>query len=148
MRHEAEKVEADERAQADLDIRTSGRRHGVLTLAVIIATYVWFLPPAWVRGTPPPPAATAAEESSALRLTMYVQAQRIEQFRIDHGRIPYNLGEAGPAFSGMEYIRLTDTNYRLNGRSELATLSLSSGGQSLHEFLGDGEMVLDWGKIQ
>lgn len=148
MRDEAQKVEASERAEEERALQSSGRRHGLLTLSAIVAVYIWFLPPTWVRGTPPPPIPTAAEEASALRMTMYFQAQRIEQFRLDNGRIPYNLGEAGQAFSGMEYIRLTDTNYRLHGRSEQAMLSLSGGGQSLREFLGDGDSVLDWTKIQ
>lgn len=148
MRDEARKVDAGHRAEEELRLQSSGRRHGILTLSLVIAVYVWFFPPAWVQGNPPPPVPTAAQEASALRMTMYVQAQRIEQFRLDNGRIPYNLGEAGQAFDGMEYIRLTDSNYRLHGRSEQAMLSLSSGGQSLHDFLGDGDSVLDWSKIQ
>ena len=73
---------------------------------------------------------------------MYFQAQKIEQFLLDTGSVPEVLEEAGPPFQGMEYIRLTSSDYRILGRTGRVTLSYSSA-ESLVVFLGAGQSVLD-----
>jgi hypothetical protein len=82
------------------------------------------------------------EEEATLRLVMYFQAQKIEQHLLDTGRVPFALDDAGPVFRGMEYIRLTNSDYRLLGRTGRVTLSYSSV-DPLDTFLGAGASVLN-----
>jgi len=89
---------------------------------------------------PGPPA--VGEEESTLRLVMYFQAQKIEQYLVDTGSVPLALDDAGPVFRGMEYIRLTNRDYRILGRTERVTLSYSSV-EPLDVFVGTGVSVLD-----
>ncbi len=55
MRDEAQKVDAGHRAEEKLRLQSSGRRHGVLTLSLVIAVYVWFFPPGMGPGESSPP---------------------------------------------------------------------------------------------
>ena len=87
----------------------------------------------------PPP---VEEEEATLRLVMYLQAQKIEQYLIDTGHVPLALDDAGPAFQGMEYIRLTNSDYRILGRTGRVTLSYSSV-EPLDTFVGAGASVLN-----
>jgi len=147
LRAQAQKAEAEERASVARRQRSASQRIGGLLLALAAAVWVWVFPPAWLQ-TPRPEPPTLAEESSALRLTMYFQAQKIEGYRREYGRVPLRLEDAGPPFAGMEYIRLTDADYRLRGRAPRVTLSFSSAGDDVAAFLGDAEDLLEWRKLQ
>jgi hypothetical protein len=82
------------------------------------------------------------EEEATLRLVMYFQAQKIEQYLLVTGRVPFALDDAGPAFRGMAYIRLTNSDYRILGRTGRVTLSYSSV-EPLDTFVGAGASVLN-----
>ena len=114
--------------------------------------WIWIWPPEVLRiARPGPP--PVEEEESTLRLVMYFQAQKIEQYVVDTGSVPLALDDAGPAFRGMEYIRLTNSDYRLLGRTRaydrdgrpvIIALSYSSV-EPLDVFVGTGASVLDLG---
>jgi hypothetical protein len=118
-----------------------GLRHLVLSVATAMALWIWLWPPGILRVAPagPPP---VEEEEATLRLVMYFQAQKIEQYLLDTGRVPLALDDAGPAFRGMEYIRLTNSDYRILGRTGRVTLSYSSV-EPLDAFVGAGASVLN-----
>ena len=89
-----------------------------------------FSPPSVFRITAPGPPPVEVEQAT-LRMVMYFQAQKIEQYLLDTGRVPLELNDAGPSFRGMEYIRLTNRDYRILGRGPprrdgRVTLSYSS----------------------
>ena len=69
----------------------------------VFAAYLLIWSPDWVviNPIPGPP---VEEQLVSARFGVYMQAQKIEQFRIDNGRLPQSLVEAGinPA-SGLEY---------------------------------------------
>ena len=142
LRHQTEKEEVEAHAR-DVRVRRQGLglRHIALSLAVATATWIWIWPPGILRIDPPRPTAMWQEES-ALRLVMYFQAQKIEQYRIDTGRVPLALDDAGPVFRGMEYVRLTNRDYRILGRTGRVTLSYSSV-EPLDVFVGTGANMLD-----
>ena len=117
-----------------------GLRHLTLIIATAISLWIWRWPPDVLRVGPPGPP-PVEEEEATLRLVMYFQAQKIEQYLLDTGRVPLALDDAGPAFRGMEYIRLTDSDYRILGRTGRVTLSYSSV-EPLDTFLGAGASVL------
>ena len=88
----------------------------------------------------------AKQEEATLRLVMYFQAQKIEHYRLDTGRVPLELDDAGPVFRGMEYIRLTDRDYRILGRTFRVILSYSSV-EPIDAFVGDGANILELGVL-
>ncbi len=112
----------------------------VVVLALITA-WIWLFPPASLRLDPPEPQPVAQEEA-ALRFTMYVQAQRIKAFRMEHGRLPERLEEAGPPLPGMRYTVLHADLYQLTGETDRVTLTYRSD-LPLQEFVGSGADVID-----
>lgn len=146
MRERSEKAEQEDQARKVLAHRQGyGLRHVALIFATAISVWIWIWPPTVLRiQTPGPP--PAEQEEATLRLVMYFQAQKIEQYRIDTGRVPLELEDAGPVFRGMEYIRLTDRDYRILGRTSRVILSYSSV-EPIDAFVGDGGHILDLGVL-
>ncbi len=142
LREQTKKTEVEAHARK-VRIRRQGLglRHLVLSVATAMALWIWLWPPGILRVAPagPPP---VEEEEATLRLVMYFQAQKIEQYLLDTGRVPLALDDAGPAFRGMEYIRLTNSDYRILGRTGRVTLSYSSV-EPLDTFVGAGASVLN-----
>jgi len=142
LRHQTEKAEVEARARK-VRVRRQGfgLRHLTLGIATVISLWIWRWPPEALRiASPGPPA--VEEEELILRLVMYFQAQKIEQYRVDTGRVPLALDDAGPVFRGMEYVRLTNMDYRIVGRTGRVELRYSSV-DPLDIFLGSGARVLD-----
>ena len=117
-----------------------GFRHLALGIATAMSLWIWRWPPGVLVVAPPGPP-PMEEEEATLRLVMYFQAQKIEQYLLDTGRVPLALDDAGPAFRGMEYVRLTNRDYRILGRTGRVTLSYSSV-ELLDTFVGAGAGVL------
>ena len=142
LRDQTEKAEVEAHAR-EVRVRRQGLglRHLALIFATATSLWIWFWPPGVLRMAPPGPPAVEAEEST-LRLVMYFQAQKIEQYLLDTGRVPLTLDDAGPVFRGMEYVRLTNRDYRILGRTGRVTLSYSSV-EPLDIFVGNGASVLN-----
>jgi hypothetical protein len=107
-----------------------------LPLAGAFSFYLWFGQPAWVTPTLPDPVTTEAAEAG-LRVGMYFQARRIEEFRNQNGRLPETLQELGgtpPA--EMTYQRVDARTYRLVGQSRGVTLTFNSE-EAIQQFVGD-----------
>lgn len=125
--------------------RNAGRpaRIARLVVALLLGTVLtWLLvaPPAWVHApvaAPPPPAVTEA----GLRLAMFIQAQQIERYRRDHGRLPESLDLAGTPVRGLRYTTLGRDAWELTGGRPGAELRLRSG-EPLDAFLGNSMSVL------
>ncbi len=142
LREQTEKAHVEAHARkARVRRQGLGFWHLALSIATALALWIWLWPPGvLVVALPGPP--PVQEEEATLRLVMYLQAQKIEQYLLDTGRVPLALDDAGPVFRGMEYIRLTNSDYRILGRSGRVTLSYSSV-DPLATFLGAGASVLD-----
>jgi len=142
LREQTEKEEFQEVERA-VRVRRQGfgSRHLALAVAVVLSAWIWVWPPAIIR-IPSPTPLPLEEEEATLRLVMYFQAQRIEQYFRDTGGVPLALDEAGPVFQGMEYIRLTNRDYRILGRTGRVTLSYSSA-EPLTVFVGEGASILN-----
>ena len=141
LREQTEKAEVEAHARK-VRVRRQGfgLRHLMLSMAAAISLWIWLWPPGILRVVPPGPP-PMEEEEATLRLVMYFQAQKIEQYLLDTGSVPHALDDAGPAFRGMEYIRLTNSDYRILGRTGRVTLSDSSV-EPLDTFVGAGASVL------
>lgn len=144
LREQSEKAEVEAQARK-VRVRRQGLglRHLTLGIASAIAMWIWIWPPGVLRFAPPGPPPLEAEEAT-LRLVMYFQVQKIEQYLLDTGRVPLALEEAGPTFRGMEYIRLTNSDYRILGRTGRVTLSYSSV-EPLDLFVDAGASVIHLG---
>jgi hypothetical protein len=142
LREQTEKAQVEAHARkARVRRQGLGFWHLALSITTALALWIWLWPPGVLVVTPPGPP-PVEEEEATLRLVMYFQAQKIEQHLLDTGRVPFALDDAGPVFRGMEYIRLTNSDYRLLGRTGRVTLSYSSV-DPLDTFLGAGASVLN-----
>lgn len=105
------------------------------TIASGIGLYLLVVRPAWFV-TPPPPPDPPAIAAASVRLTLAREANRVEQFQADSGRLPASMAEAGSTVSGIAYERLNDSGYVLRAVGGSGTVSLSSR-DSLPLFLGN-----------
>jgi hypothetical protein len=65
-------------------------------------------------------------EEAALRMVVYLQAQRVELFRRDRGRLPDALEETGEPLPGVRYERLDSRTFRLHAVGRRDTLLYTS----------------------
>lgn len=78
----------------------------------VLAVYLLLAPPAWVVVNPiegPDPAV----QVDGFKVALYFQAQAIEQYRVNNGRLPTTLAESGRAYEGVEYVRQGSDQYQL-----------------------------------
>jgi hypothetical protein len=111
----------------------------------VLAVYLLISPPAWVVVHPieaPDPA--VAEQS--LRVAMYMQSQRIEDWRIKNGRLPTTLAEIGASVTpGVEYQIVGTNQYRLVGTNGPEASLVYDSTESPDDFLGDAAAKLAGG---
>jgi hypothetical protein len=116
-----------------------------LPLAGAFSFYLWFGQPAWVTPTMPDPVSNEAAEAG-LRVGMYFQAQKIENFRQQSGRLPEALDELGGSPPPeMTYQRIDARTYRLVGESRGVTLTFNSE-EAIQQFVGDAMSRLGIGQ--
>jgi hypothetical protein len=77
---------------------------------------------------------------------VYLQVQRIRAFQAENNRLPLRLEEAGPPLPAVEYHRLADDLYQLNGVTDRVRLTYRSD-LPLDAFIGDGGGVVDVGRL-
>jgi len=78
----------------------------------VFAVYLLIAPPDWVVMDPidaPPP----VEQARSMRVAMYFQSQRIEAYRIENGRLPDALTDAGTPIPGVDYNKRGTGQYEL-----------------------------------
>ena len=107
-----------------------------LPLAGAFSFYLWFGQPSWVRANVADPIDPQVA-SAGLRVGMYFQVRRIEEFRQRTGRVPDSLEElGGSAPPEMTYQRVDSGTYRLVGESRGTTLTFNSN-EPIEQFVGD-----------
>ena len=117
-----------------------------LPLAGAFSFYLWFGNPSWVTPTLPDPVTAEAAESG-LRVAMFFEAQKIEDFRRQSGRLPDSLAELGATPAEMSYRRIDAQTYQLVGQSRGVTLTFNSD-QAIQEFVGDAMDRLGIGQVR
>jgi hypothetical protein len=110
---------------------------GMIAIAIVLAA-ILALQPAWLF--PKPPTESPALQEASLRVRMYVQIDRIEQFRTAKARLPATLGEAGIDSTGLTYSAGSDS-YSLSGVNRGVTLTYTSS-QAPKDFLGSSYRLL------
>ncbi len=142
MEQEAEKV----RQEGAFGAATPGEgRVRLVVLAVLVIAFgiVSWRGKEWL-GPQPIPTQTVAESEQSLRVGMYLQAQRIKAYRLENGRYPRELEEAGDPLPRLEYRLLDDGTYELVGENNGVIITYRSD-RPLGDFLGDAESVLRLG---
>lgn len=79
----------------------------------VLAVYLLIAPPAWVVVNPIEGPDLAAQTVD-LKKALWFQAQRVDAYKIKHGRLPDQLADAGSPTPGVEYVR-EGNGYRLIG---------------------------------
>lgn len=139
LRDQTERAEALRRSEERQSRRHRARR-GALVATWVVVAYVWLATPSWLR-VEQPPVPTVAEEARSLRLNVFLQSQAIEAYRMERGRLPYVLQEAGPPFRGMDYRRRDSRSYELQGRSERVILRYHSEQPALDFVGGSADLI-------
>lgn len=140
LRDQEERAQAAREAEAHR-LRRERIRRGVLLGTWIAVAYIWIGSPSWLR-EPPPPQPSVLDEVRALRVDLFLQSQKIEAYRKDHGRLPWVLPEAGPPFPGLVYRRKDSRSYELEGRTERVRLRYESESPPL-DFVGSAAAMLE-----
>ncbi len=138
LKHAAQREEASRQKP-----KPKGNPKWMLPLGInlgVLAVYLLIAPPSWVVLNPieaPPP----EEQLVDLRMAMYVTASRIENYRLQNGRVPERLEELEmPAADGLTYVPQGTSGYQLVGSLGNETVIYDSS-ESLAEW-GSG---LDFG---
>ena len=100
-----------------------------------VALAMWVVPVGWLRADVEFPL-TPAQEEAGIRLAAFLQAQQIEVFRQETGRLPDILRETGEAVPGVEYRRVDARTYELTAMTERDTVRWMNS-DSLPALLGD-----------
>ena len=135
------------RKQADLAVaearpsppRRDHRPVVLITLAAVSAV-LWLSDLPFMHtadGAPLDPAARVANE----RFSLFLQTQRVEQFRVVHGRLPATLQEAGDPFQGVHYQPYPDGSYRVSLDTSDGVITFRSG-ERADKLMGGGMKVL------
>ena len=74
----------------------------------------------------PPPAVSAVEVEAGLRMEMYIQSARIQRYLEETGRLPDDLDELGEESSGLQYMAISNTAFRLSGSAAGVSVSYRS----------------------
>ena len=114
---------------------------GLLVVLLAVTAWLWIMPPAWLVPPPPPPQPIQQEEA-ALRFTMYLQAQRVRAYQLEHGSLPETLAEAGQAIPGVDYVLLGPGLYELTGSTDRLRLTYRSD-EPLRDWMNTGATAVD-----
>ncbi len=87
-------------------------RQWLLLALLLFNAYVWFGKPKWLEfNLPPPP--TYDYYVNGWKVAVYLQRNRIEEYRSTTGHVPSSVQQAGPPVHGVEYTPRTSDTYEL-----------------------------------
>ncbi len=146
---EDQALKARRRAEASKPMawRTGPLLLGALAFLSALSVYLWFGNPAWLEPAAPEPQSPAVQDAG-LRMEVYLQALRVEEFLKEEGRLPNSLEEAGDPFTQVSYERLDRERYRMSLAGpdfDLTVTYLST--EPLDEFLGNASRVIREGGV-
>lgn len=105
---------------------TTRPRIAAAVVLALVAAWFWILPPAMVR-PPQAPAPSPERAEAGLRVAVALQADRIEQFRRETGRLPDRVDEAGESLPGVSYTRVDAQTFQLRAAADQTVVVYESG---------------------
>jgi len=109
-----------------------------MVLAIVALASLLVVQPGWLFTQPVPE--TPAVSDASLRVRMYVEIERINQFRSDSGHLPPTLAEAHVPEDGLTY-QVQDGQYTLTGVNGSLGLAYTSDTPP-DSFLGDSYRLI------
>ena len=108
----------------------------LLLLALILFNgYAWFGSPEWLRFREPELPAPSYYASS-WKIAVFLQRQRIEEYRRVKGCVPVSAQQAGQPVAGVRYTPIERTNYQLAAGAGEAQVVYHSATDSLSVLMG------------
>lgn len=114
------------------------RRTHVLVIIVCVLSwgalaYVWLVRPPWLFPGDPAAALAPAEREARLRFAIYLERERVLDYRETHHRLPASLAEAGDVEDGVEYTVSGESTFVVSAmiRDSLLTLNESQAADDL-----------------
>lgn len=115
-------------------------RYIVAGLVFALCAWAWIAPPAWV--VPKPVAAPSPEyREASTRVALALHAQRIDAYRVSHGRLPRTKQEVGIVSDQITYDRIDSLNFELSSTVDGQPVSYKSS-QPRDRYLADAMTAL------
>lgn len=111
-----------------------------LVLLAVLTGWLFGTRPEWVF-TPPLVAEAPEVTAASMRLALVRERQRVERYRIQTGRLPATLAEAGGTIPNIEIATSPDGSYLLRAAEGRTALELHSS-ESIERFLGNSLQVI------
>ena len=105
----------------------------------LVSIWLWVFPPAAL--TPEQPTISPANQEAGLRVEMYMQFNKIQQYVVENGRLPNDLGEVGDSPVALKYVPLSGNVFQLIGQSGNITVDFNST-DPVEELLGDAIAIV------
>jgi hypothetical protein len=126
-----------ERAVEGRSLPLARRTHPALIVICVLSwaalAYIWLGRPEWLFPGDPAASLSPVARESRLRFGMYLERERVLDYRASHHRLPANLAEAGDVEEGIEYTVRGDSSFVVSAlvRGSLLTLNESQSAEEL-----------------
>jgi hypothetical protein len=126
-----------ERAVESRSLPLARRTHPALIVICVLSwaalAYTWLGRPEWLFPGDPAANLSPAAREARLRFGMYLERERVLDYRASHHRLPGNLAEAGDVEEGIEYTVRGDSSFVVSAlvRDSLLTLNESQNAEEL-----------------
>ena len=126
-----------EKAVERRSLPVARRTHAAVLVVCLLSwgalVYTWVAKPEWLFPRDQSASPSAAEREARLRFGMYLERERVLDFRATHHRLPASLADAGDVEEGIKYVASGDSTFVVSAvvRDSLLTLNESQSADEL-----------------